>query len=513
MTTAYTSLLGLALPVTGELSGTWGDTVNNSITSLLDSAIAGTTTLSSDADVTLTTTTGASNTSRQAILLWTAGGTVTRNITAPAQSKIYTVINKSSSTQSIVLRGVGPTTGVTIVKDESAVCAWNGSDFIKISNTSGAGAFTTLSVTGVATFSAGTAALPAITTTGDTNTGIWFPAADTIAFTEGGVESMRIDASGRLAIGSTSVTNGTAFGGGSQVNVAKIASTGYPCFQISTTTGGGSSLQFTNSDTVNGVIGYNAAGGTNEFAINNALSGALTLSTNNTERARIDSSGNLLVGGTNSDPVATNSVGSSLESAGSGKFSRNGNPGVDVNRITDDGELVRFYQAGTQEGNISVSGTTVSYNGGHLARYTQLTTSEKDDNLLKGTVLSNLDEMCVYTNKTTGEPVDNEQLNKTKVSDVEGDVNIAGVFVSWIKDEQNDVEEMNMAMTGDMIIRIAQGTTVARGDLLMSAGDGTAKPQGDDVVRSKTVAKVTSNHVTCTYADGSYCVPCVVMAC
>jgi hypothetical protein len=144
MTTAYTSLLGLALPVTGELSGTWGDTVNNSITSLLDSAIAGTTTLSSDADVTLTTTTGASNTSRQAILLWTAGGTVTRNITAPAQSKIYTVINKSSSTQSIVLRGVGPTTGVTIVKGESAVCAWNGSDFIKISNTSGAGVFTTV---------------------------------------------------------------------------------------------------------------------------------------------------------------------------------------------------------------------------------------------------------------------------------------------------------------------------------------------------------------------------------
>jgi hypothetical protein len=54
---------------------------------------------------------------------------------------------------------------------------------------------------------------------------------------------------------------------------------------------------------------------------------------------------------------------------------------------------------------------------------------------------------------------------------------------------------------------------VQKGDLLMSAGDGTAKPQGDDIVRSKTVAKVTSNHVTCTYADGSYCVPCVLMAC
>ena len=81
-------------------------------------------------------------------------------------------------------------------------------------------------------------------------------------------------------------------------------------------------------------------------------------------------------------------------------------------------------------------------------------------------------------------------------------------FVNW-----DDDDDMNVAMTGDMIIRIAQGTTVQRGDLLMSAGDGTAKPQGDDIVRSKTIAKVTSTHVTCTYDDGSYCVPCVLMAC
>ena len=49
-----------------------------------------------------------------------------------------------------------------------------------------------------AAFVAGTAALPAITTTGDTNTGIFFPAADTIAFAEGGTEAMRLDSSGRV---------------------------------------------------------------------------------------------------------------------------------------------------------------------------------------------------------------------------------------------------------------------------------------------------------------------------
>jgi hypothetical protein len=158
MATQYTSLLGLALPVTGELSGSWGDTVNDAITSLLDTAVAGTTSITVDADTTLTTTSGVSNQARQAIILWNpAAGTVTRNITAPAQSKIYTVINASGGTQSIVFRGVGPTTGVTIVKGESAVVAWNGTDFIKVSNTSGSGAFTNLSVSGTTTLSGLTA--------------------------------------------------------------------------------------------------------------------------------------------------------------------------------------------------------------------------------------------------------------------------------------------------------------------------------------------------------------------
>jgi hypothetical protein len=134
MATAYTSLLGLALPVTGELSGSWGDVVNDSITSLLDSSISGTTTLSTDVDVTLTTTNGSANQARQAILLWTAGGSTTRNITAPAHSKAYFVINKTSSTQSIVIRGVGPTTGVTVRAGQQALVVWNGVDFVEVAS-------------------------------------------------------------------------------------------------------------------------------------------------------------------------------------------------------------------------------------------------------------------------------------------------------------------------------------------------------------------------------------------
>ena len=130
--TNFSPLLGLALPTTGDLSGTWGIVVNESITQLLDSAVAGTTTLSADTDVTLSTTNGAANQARNAVLLWTATGTVTRNITAPAQSKAYIVINQTGGTQSIVIRGAGPTTGVTILAGRKALVAWNGSDFVEI---------------------------------------------------------------------------------------------------------------------------------------------------------------------------------------------------------------------------------------------------------------------------------------------------------------------------------------------------------------------------------------------
>jgi hypothetical protein len=84
-----------------------------------------------------------------------------------------------------------PSTGILAATGFSG--AFNGTIGATTANT---GAFTTLSATGVTTVQAGTVSLPAITTSGDTNTGIFFPAADTIAFSEGGVESMRLDSIG-----------------------------------------------------------------------------------------------------------------------------------------------------------------------------------------------------------------------------------------------------------------------------------------------------------------------------
>jgi len=143
-------------------------------------------------------------------------------------------------------------------------------------------AFGTISASGISTFSAGSAGSPAITTTGDTNTGIFFPAADTIAFSEGGTESMRIDASGNLGLGTTSPTEKLSVSGG-------IVATG----SAALSSGAGAYLYYTAGTTSAELTALSPA-----VAWLNQKYNALShqFSTSGTERMRLDSSGNLGIG-------------------------------------------------------------------------------------------------------------------------------------------------------------------------------------------------------------------------
>jgi hypothetical protein len=152
MTTGATGQLGLALPVQGELSGTWGDTVNNGITQYTNIAIAGTLTLTGDGAVTLANTTGdasASNitstlagagtvTAQFAIVRVTGTLTVAKVVTGPSYSKTYTVVN--AATGGIVTFKASGQTGVSVAVGESAFVYFNGTDYVKLVGTATAGA-------------------------------------------------------------------------------------------------------------------------------------------------------------------------------------------------------------------------------------------------------------------------------------------------------------------------------------------------------------------------------------
>jgi hypothetical protein len=283
--------------------------------------------------------------------------------------------------------------------------------------TASTGAFTTLSATGVTTFSAGTVSLPAITTTGDTNTGIFFPAADTIAFTEGGAESMRIDSSGNLLVGTTSavgkltidapntlvsptismrnagglygfdfdsenvsvgrldlyaVTNGVRsqvisfMRSSGNVGIGTSSPSSYsiygnklvvygtgtngPGITIATGTADTGTLFFadgtTGTETYRGSVGYSHG------------DDALLFGTSATERMRIDSSGNLLVGKTAYVSVSTDGL-------YLGKTYNQWSLTSDstyVNRNGTDGAVFNFYKAGTAVGSIDVTTLLTTYN-------------------------------------------------------------------------------------------------------------------------------------------------------
>jgi hypothetical protein len=235
----------------------------------------------------------------------------------PSSANLAAAVTDETGTGSLVF-ATSPTlvTPALGTPASGVVTNLTGTASININGTVGAttastGAFTTLSATGVTTVQAGTVSAPAITTSGDTNTGIFFPAADTIGFAEGGAEVARFNADAQF-----------------------VAAAGTALLPVITTTGDvNTGIFFPAADTI-------------AFAEGGA------------EAMRIDSSGNLLVGAT--------ATGSFFD----GKVNVEGRlhtKGTNSNYFWQTGAgsqtYLTFLSAGTptQTGSISTNGTTTTY--------------------------------------------------------------------------------------------------------------------------------------------------------
>jgi hypothetical protein len=153
-----------------------------------------------------------------------------------------------------------------------------------------------LTVGGIASHAAGSAAAPTITATGDTNTGIFFPAADTIAFSEGGVESARFDSSGNFGVGVTPTNNtlGKTVQVGQSTVLTADASANRFWF--------GSNWYYNSGDKyiANGFSTlYSQQSGTHQWF--NAASGTAGNTISFTQAMTLDASGRLIVGDTTTD--------------------------------------------------------------------------------------------------------------------------------------------------------------------------------------------------------------------
>jgi hypothetical protein len=272
MTTGATTLLGLALPVDGELDGTWGDVVNYGITDYVDIAVAGTLTLTGDGAVTLANTTGTASgtnigatTAQYAIIRITGTLTTPKIITAPSYSKTYVVDN--AATGSTVTFKASGQTGVSIAVGEKATVYYNGTDYVKVSTSTGTGSVTSV---------AGTGTVNGITLTGTvTSTG-----SLTLGGTLSGV-NLTSQVTGTLPVlnGGTGTTTST--GTGNTVLSASPTFTGTPLAPTAATNT--NTTQLATTAFVQNQIGAIAAGvssfsaGTTGLTPSTASTGVVTL--------------------------------------------------------------------------------------------------------------------------------------------------------------------------------------------------------------------------------------------
>ena len=356
---------------------------------------------------------------------------------------------------------------------------------------------------------------------GDNDSGIDLSTNDQVKIKTANTTALTVDASQKVGIGTSSPTG----------KVHSVTSGNVPSYLAE-----GGLLDFASPDGENMQIGhYNS--GTNTV----------------TERARISSVGDFqLNGGTTQYPGSGNTANGTMSESNQRTFfvSRSDGTPFNVNRNNQDGTIISIRQAGNEEGTISTSGSTTSYNAFSASHWSRLTDNSKPI-ILRGTVIETIDEMMDWyqaeftvaetddvaeyvqkesialpNGKNVGDTTsvtfngityddaviiqeDDNKHTKCKISDTADSTRVYGVFANWDNDDDS-VNDMYVTAVGTHVVRVHSSATVSAGDLLVSNGDGTAKVQDDDIIRSKTIGKVLTNIKQETYSDGSYTVPCAL---
>ena len=268
MATGATGQLGLALPIQGELSGTWGDTVNNGITQYTNIAIAATLTLTGDGAVTLANTTGDSSASNitstlagagtvtaQFAIVRVSGTTTTKVVTGPSYSKSYIVDNASSFVVTFKASGQA---GVSVAAGEKVTVYYNGTDYVKIAGTvaNAAGSNTQVQFNNSGLFGASSNLTwngTVLSTTGFTaSSDSTFTSTGALSISKGTTGQRPTPASGMLRFNTTTTEfegyNGTAWasvGGAALSNDTSTATNVFPLFANATS--GTASTLFTSN--------------------------------------------------------------------------------------------------------------------------------------------------------------------------------------------------------------------------------------------------------------------------
>jgi hypothetical protein len=251
---------------------------------------------------------------------------------------------------------------------------------------------------GVSTFAA---SAPSITPTGDSNTGIFFPSADTIAFAEGGVETARFDSSGQLGIG----TNAPS----AQLHVFRNTTDGSAAgflLQNTGTTGSYATLINT-AGSVTSQLFADAGGnaiGTPGVMLRTTTNHPIIFGTNNIDRGRFDTSGNLQIANGN---LVFSTAGKGID------FSATANSSG-----TMTSELLADYEEGTWTPGISDSATGTKTVSGSQGWYTKIGRM-----VYLGFALNNLNSSTSGDSYITGIPFTSAAINQVGtcfIADVSG---------------------------------------------------------------------------------------------